>query len=171
MDDAAERALLAECHARIAQEEGVALAGSLFPWVNATHLMPDLRAETGYAYTLDWPHDDQTGWLATRTRPPVAMPYARPNNDLPPLHGAKWTPAEWADTLIDQFDEMRTSSRRWPLVFNVSLHSFLVGGAFRLRHLRWVLAHIVRRRGGVWLTRPGVIASYCSGVAPPARGG
>ena len=66
---------------------------------------------------------------------------------------------------------MRILSRRWPLVFNLSLRPFLVGWAFRLRHLRRVLAHIGRRRGGVWLTRPGAIASYCAGVAPPARGG
>ena len=55
---------------------------------------------------------------------------------------------------------MRTSSRRWPLVFNLALHPFLVGWAFRLGNVRRVLAHIARRRGGMWLTRPGAIASY-----------
>ena len=55
---------------------------------------------------------------------------------------------------------MRKSSRRWSLVFNPSLHPFLVGWPFRLRHRRRVLAHIARRRGGMWLTRPGAIASY-----------
>ena len=70
------------------------------------------------------------------------------------------SPAERADTLIDQFDEMLLLSRRWPLVFNLSLHPFLVGWPFRLQHLRRVLAHIARHRGEVWLTRPGAIAEH-----------
>ncbi len=171
MDEVTERALFAACHARIAAEEGVPPAGWLSPWVNETALTPDLLAETGYRYTLDWPHDDQPTWLATRSGPLIAIPYARPNNDLPALHGAKWTPAEWADTLIDQFDEMLRLSRRWPLVFNLSLHPFLVGWPFRLRHLRRVLAHIARHRADIWLTRPGPIAGHFARVAPPAAHG
>ena len=82
------------------------------------------------------------------------------------MHGAKWTPAEWADTLIDQFDEMLRLSRRWPLVFTLSLHPFLVGWPFRLRHLRRVLGHIAQHRDEIWLTRPGEIARYAIRVAP-----
>ena len=168
MDEATERAMLAACRARIAAEEGAPPGGWLSPWVNETHLTPDLLVETGYRYTLDWPHDDQPTWLATRAGPLIAIPYARPNNDLPALHGAKWTPAEWADTLIDQFDEMLRLSRRWPLVFNLSLHPFLVGWPFRLRHLRRVLGHLAAHRDHVWLTRPGDMALHWAGVAPAA---
>lgn len=171
MDEATEAAMLAECRARIAAEEGAAPAGWLSPWVNETWVTPDLLAEAGYAYTLDWPHDDQPTWLRSRGGPLLAIPYARPNNDLPGLHGAKWTPREWADTLIDQFDEMLRLSARWPLVFNLSLHPFLVGWPFRLRHLRRVLAHIAAQRDAIWLTRPGDIAAHWARVAPapPSR--
>ena len=174
----AEAALLAECRARIVAEEGTPPAGWLSPWVSETHDTPDLLVEAGYRYTLDWPHDDQPTWLATRAGPLMAIPYARPNNDLPALHGAKWTPVQWVDTLIDQFDEMLRLSRRWPLVFNLSLHPFLVGWPFRLRHLRRLLAHVAAHRADIWLTRPGDIAAHwalgataANRVAPQARGG
>lgn len=165
MSEAVEAAMLAACRDRIAAEEGVAPRGWMGPWVAETAVTPDLLAEAGYDYVMDWPHDDQPGLLATRSgRSLVSVPYARPNNDLPGLHGAKWTPAEWADTMIDQFDEMLRLSAKWPLVFNLSLHPFLVGWPFRLRHLRRVLAHIAARRSACWVTRPGEIAAFARGV-------
>jgi hypothetical protein len=39
--------------------------------------------------------------------PLLALPYARPANDICLLHGAKWSPQAWADARIDQIDEMR----------------------------------------------------------------
>lgn len=73
-------------------------------------------------------------------------------------------PAAWADTLIDQFDEMAEQARHAPLVFNLSLHPFLVGWPFRLRHLRRVLEHIAHNRDRVWLTRPGAIAAHIASL-------
>lgn len=171
LPEPAEAALLTRCRDRIAEAEGAPPAGWLSPWLNETELTPDLLAEAGYRYTLDWPHDDQPTWLQTRGGPLIAIPYARPNNDLPGLHGAKWTPREWADTLIDQFDEMLRLSQRWPLVFNLSLHPFLVGWPFRLLHLRRVLAHIAAHRDDIWLVRPGDIARHWSGLAQAAPPG
>jgi len=165
MAEATERGLILACRDRIAHEAGAPPRGWLGPWVAETWHTPDLLAEAGFDYTLDWPHDDQPTLLATRSgRSLVAVPYARPNNDLPALHGAKWPPAVWADTLIDQFDEMLRLSARWPLVFNLSLHPFLVGWPFRLRHLRRVLAHLAAARERVWLCRPGEIAAHARGV-------
>ncbi len=165
MAEADEAALLRRCRERILREEGRAPAGWMGPWVAETVVTPDLLVETGYEYVMDWPHDDQPGWLSTRGgQRLMSVPYARPNNDLPGLHGAKWTPAEWAQTMIDQFDEMLRLSARWPLVFNLSLHPHLVGWPFRLRHLRRVLAHIAAHRESVWLTRPGDIAAHARGV-------
>ncbi len=167
MDAATEAAMIAGCRARMLAEEGTAPHGWMGPWVAQTHATPDLLAEAGFDYVMDWAHDDQPTLLATRSgRDLVAVPYARPNNDLPALHGAKWPPSVWADTMIDQFDEMLRLSARWPLVFNLSLHPFLVGWPFRLRHLRRVLAHIAARREQCWLCRPGEIATHARRVLP-----
>ncbi|MFN0300364.1 MAG: hypothetical protein ACKVQU_08405 [Burkholderiales bacterium] len=79
--------------------------------------------------------------------------------------GAKMAPATWVDMLIDQFDEMLEQARRQPIVFNLSLHRYLVGHAFRLRHLRRLLVHIAAHRSEIWLTRPGDIALHARGRA------
>ncbi|MFC2998842.1 polysaccharide deacetylase family protein [Falsiroseomonas tokyonensis] len=159
MDEATERAMIAACRDRIAQEEGAAPRGWMGPWVSETHATPDLLAEAGFDYCMDWTHDDQPTLLATRAGLLVTVPYSRPTNDIPALHAAKWPPSVWADILIDQFEEQLRLSQKWPLVFNLSLHPFLVGHPFRLRHLRRVLAHLAAARSRIWLCRPGEIAA------------
>jgi peptidoglycan/xylan/chitin deacetylase (PgdA/CDA1 family) len=165
MAEPAERAMIVVCRARIEAEEGTAPRGWMGPWVAETHATPDLLAEAGFDYVMDWTHDDQPTRLATRDgRGLLSLPYSRPTNDIPALHAAKWPPAQWADALIDQFEEQLRLAARWPQVFNLSLHPFLVGHGFRLRHLRRVLAHIAAARPRIWLTRPGDIATHAAAV-------
>lgn len=165
MDEATERAMIAACRARIAVEEGAAPRGWMGPWVAETHVTPDLLAEVGFDYVMDWTHDDQPTRLATRHGGSlITVPYSKPTNDIPALHAAKWPPSVWADALIDQFEEQLRLSRKWPLTFNLSLHPFLVGHAFRLKHLRRVFAHIAAARDDVWLCRPGDIARHAATV-------
>lgn len=161
MDEASEAALIAACRDRIAAEEGASPQGWMGPWVSETRATPDLLAEAGYRYTMDWPADDQPHFLATRSgKKLLSIPYARHTNDLPCLMGAKWPPSVWADAVIDMFDEMRRLSAQRPLVFNLSLHPYLVGVPFRLLHLRRALAHITKHRDAIWLARTGEIAQH-----------
>jgi allantoinase len=114
--------------------------------------------------------DDQPMWLQTTTRPPLALPYARPTNDISALHGAKMAPRAWVDTLFDALDGMLDMSQHRPLVFNLSLHPYLVGHAFRLQPFKRFLAHLASLRNELWLTRPGDIARHVAalpaGVVP-----
>ena len=170
-DPEAERRLLEECRSTIAQHEGRPPEGWMGPWIAETFLTPDLVAEAGYGYLLDWAPDDQPLWFATRSSQKLlSIPYARPTNDLPQLHGGKVTPAAYAEILIDQIEEMLLQSRKRPLVFNLSLHPFLIGHAFRLRHLRRVFERFARHRDQIWLTTSGAIAEHIralpAGIVP-----
>jgi allantoinase len=161
LEEPAEAALIHAVTERITREEGRPPLGWMSPHVNETLVTTDLLEEAGYHYVMDWGHDDQPIWLKTRSgRRIMSVPYNRPTNDLPMLHGAKLTPAAWVDLLVDQFDEMLAQSARQPIVFNLSLHPFLVGHAFRLRQFRRLIAHIAGHRERIWLTRPGAIAAY-----------
>ncbi len=170
MSESEEAAMLAEVRRAFTEHEGRAPAGWLGPWVNETQVTPDLLSEAGYTYVMDWAHDDQPTWLATRSgKKLVAIPYARPTNDLAVMHAAKAPPSVWADMLIDQFDEMLRLSKKAPLIFNFSLHPYLTGHAFRLKHLRRVFEHIARHGDEVWWTRPGAIAHHYAAL-PPEQG-
>jgi allantoinase len=164
MNEDAERAMIREVTDKIARMEGKPPRGWIGPWVNETYVTPDLLQEAGYQYVMDWAMDDQPVWLKTRTGRILSIPYSRPTGDLPMMQRALAAPTAWADMTIDSFEEMLAQSTRQPLVFNLSLHPYLVGQPFRLRQLRRVLAHIVDRLRRVWLCRSGDIAEYAASL-------
>lgn len=159
----AERRLLALCRARIVEHSGQAVAGWLSPWISESRRTPDLLAETGYTYTLNWCHDDQPTAMRTRSgRTLWSVPYPQELNDIPMIVGRKLDGAAFAQMIVDNFDEMLAQSERQPLVMGIALHPYLVGQPYRLRHLRRALAHLARERdaGRVWFTTPGRICAH-----------
>lgn len=161
LDEAGERALIAEATETVRVHEGDAPAGWLGPWISQSPVTPDLLKEAGYRYMLDWHFDDQPVWFATRAGPILAMPYpAMEVNDSPAIVYRRVSEAHFADMIVDQFDEMLEQAEAQPLVCPISLHTFIAGQPFRLRRLRRALQHIAQHRARVWLTHPGRIAEH-----------
>jgi allantoinase len=77
------------------------------------------------------------------------------------------TAPAFADAIIDNFEEMLEQCQAQPLVYGISLHAFIVGQPFRLRHLRRALEWLAKHHDGVWLTTTGAIAAHYASVAPP----
>ena len=160
--EADERTLIAEATSRLAEAEGRPPEGWLGPWISHSHVTPDLLAEAGYRYLLDWCMDDQPVWFRCRgDRRILAVPYPQEVNDIPQIAGRKIGGDAFADIIVDQFDEMLELSQERPLVMGVALHAYLVGQPHRLRHLKRALRHIAKHRDRIWLTTPGAIARHC----------
>lgn len=158
-----ERRLLALCRERAQALSGQQLGGWLSPWISESPVTPDLLAETGYRYTLNWCHDDQPTAMRTRSGQTLwSVPYPQELNDIPMIVGRKLDGAAFAQMIIDNFDEMLEQSARQPLVMGIALHPYLVGQPYRLRHLRRALEHIARARdqGLAWVTTPGEICAH-----------
>jgi peptidoglycan/xylan/chitin deacetylase (PgdA/CDA1 family) len=167
LDEAAEHALIAEATARLTTEEGHPPRGWLGPWISESRHTPDLLAEAGYAYLLDWCMDDQPIWLRARgDKRILALPYPQEINDIPAIVGRKVGASEFADMIVDTFDEMLGQAADAPLVMGIALHAYLVGQPHRLRHLRRALAHIAAHRERLWLTTAGAIADHCIRLPP-----
>jgi peptidoglycan/xylan/chitin deacetylase (PgdA/CDA1 family) len=171
LGEADERALIAEATSRLAEAEGHPPEGWLGPWISHSPVTPDLLAEAGYRYLLDWCMDDQPVWFRCRgDRRILAVPYPQEVNDIPQIAGRKIGGDAFADIIVDQFDEMLELSQERPLVMGVALHAYLVGQPHRLRHLKRALRHIAKHRDRIWLTTPGAIAHHClslpAGIVP-----
>jgi allantoinase len=164
LDEATENRLIAEVTAAIARHEGSPPAGWLGPWIAESPVTPDLLQEAGYSYVLDWCADDQPWWLTTRRGRLLAVPYPQELNDSNAIVARRASATEFADMIVDQFDEMREQSAAQPLVMGIALHAYIVGQPFRLRHLRRALAHIAAQRDTVWVTTAGAVAKHFSGV-------
>ncbi len=160
LSEADERALIDHVTATIAGREGRPPAGWLSPGIAETERTPDLLQEAGYRYVLDWCMDDQPVWLTTRRGRLLSVPYPQELNDSAAIIGRHVSAAEFADMIVDQFDEMLLQSHERPLVMGISLHAMIAGQPFRLRQLRRAFAHLARHRESTWLTAAGEIAEH-----------
>ena len=173
LSEATERELLASCRSLIQKHSGQTPEGWLSPWISESHSTSDLLAETGYRYTLNWCHDDQVTRMRTRDGKSLwSVPYPQELNDIPMIVGRQMDAKDFAQMIIDNFDEMLEQSTQQPLVMGIALHPYLVGQPYRLRHLRRALAHIasVRDKGNVWLTTPGNICRHMPHHEPKEGG-
>ncbi len=164
LDEASERALINEATDVLTQAEGKAPKGWLSPWIAESLWTPDLLAEAGYAYTLNWCMDDQPVWMRTASGPLLSIPYPQEINDIPSIVARKDDASTFADMIIDNFDEMLEQSQGQPLVMGIALHPYIIGQPFRLRHLRRALTHIADHREQIWITRAGDICDSFSEI-------
>ncbi|MEO0760015.1 MAG: polysaccharide deacetylase family protein [Cyanobacteria bacterium J06648_16] len=168
LSEADESELICETTDIITQYEGKAPQGWLGPWIAQSRLTPDLLKEKGYTYLLDWCCDDQPIWFKTRQGRILAVPYPQEINDIPAIAVRRTSASDFADMIIDQYEEMKQQSQEQPLVYGIALHAYVMGQPFRLRHLRRALAHIAedaaQQSDIVWLTHPGQIAQHIASL-------
>jgi peptidoglycan/xylan/chitin deacetylase (PgdA/CDA1 family) len=168
LDEGAERALIVEAARTIATAEGVSPQGWLGPWISQSHATLDLLAEQGFRYCLDWCMDDQPIWLSTRGGGRIlSIPYPQELNDIPAIVARKDTGRDFAEAIVDGFDEMLRQAEAAPLVMGIALHPYIVGQPQRLGPLREALAHITAHRDRLWLTTAGGIASHIESQGIP----
>ena len=171
--EAAERELLASCRERITLESGTAPTGWLSPWISESPVTPDLLAETGYGYTLNWCHDDQPVLMRTRSGTPLwSVPYPQELNDIPMVMARQMDATDFADLVIDNLEEMLQQSNTQALVMGLALHPYIVGQPYRLRHIRRALQRMAQARdaGEVWFCTPGEIAAHMQQLAQQRPG-
>jgi allantoinase len=163
-----ESALIADATKTLTEHEGRHPGGWLSPWISETSATPDLLKAAGYRYLLDWCCDDQPLWLNTNSGPLLSVPYPQEINDSSSVIGRFVTASNFADMIVDQFDEMLLQSQSQPLVMGIALHSHISGQPFRLRHLRRALKHCADSTHGHWMTHASAIADHFEKVSPPA---
>ena len=83
-----------------------------------------------------------------RRRALWSIPYPQELNDIPMIVARQMDANDFAQMIVDNFDEMLEQSSAQPLVMGIALHPYLVGQPYRLRHLRRALEHVARARDG-----------------------
>lgn len=164
LDRASEARLIAETTQAIEAAEGQRPRGWLGPWISESHATPDLLAEAGYTYLLDWCMDDQPVWMRAGGGRILSVPYPQELNDIPAVVARKDSPAAFADSMVESFDELTEQARAAPLVMGIALHPYVIAHPHRLRPLRRALAHIAQHRSTVWVTTAGAIAAHAAAL-------
>ena len=148
------------------KHEGRAPEGWLGPWISHSHVTPDLLAEAGYTLSARLVHGRPAGVVRLPRRQAASSrcPIRRSSTTSRRSSAARRTRRDFADMIVDQFDEMLELSAARPLVMGVALHAYIVGQPHRLRHLQARAAPHRAASRRIWLTTPGAIARHCLGL-------
>ena len=166
LSEAEERRLIAESTDAIARHEGAAPRGWLSPWIAESRATPDLLAEAGYRYTMNWCADDAPVWMRTRSGPLLAMPYPQEVNDIPAIVARRESAEAFGRMIVDDFEERlrQVQSDGLPQVMGIALHPYIIGQPHRMRVLRRALASIAQRRGEVWITTASAVFDHVAAL-------
>lgn len=165
-DEEVERRELAETVATIERATGRRPLGWMGPALSETFATPQLLAELGLSYTLDWTNDDQPYWL---TQPGMmSVPYSVEINDLGifTMHGMSGP--QFEQMLADHLDQLLADD---PVgrVMGIALHPFVIGQPSRAKYLDRALERIAAR-DDVWLTTSDEIADHFASTHVEALG-
>ena len=156
-----EREMVRDVTATMTQRNGVKPVGWMSPYLTPSLNTTDLIAEAGYAYCMDWGLcDEQPFWVKSTGAPVLAMPYPIELNDQPAVVYRRNTAAEYAEMLVDNFDEMLRRSADTPLVYAISIHTFILGQPYRLARFRRALQHMLGHADKIWVTLPKDICNH-----------
>jgi len=154
-----ERAYLTTVVTTIRERTGKQPKGWLGPALTETFNTPDLLAELGVSYVLDWCNDDQPYPMRVKSGRMISVPYSIEVNDIPIFVGKFASGEDFYQLLVDQFDVLYQEGEKSGRVMCVALHPFVVGQPFRHKYLAKALDYIAKR-DKVWLTTSDEIADW-----------
>lgn len=159
-----EKQYLTEVINAIKNSTGQQPRGWLGPALTETYNTPEILAELGLNYLLDWCADDQPFPLNVKSGKMISVPYSIEINDIPLFVGKNLSGEDFYQLVKDQFDTLYKESADSGRVMCVALHPFIIGQPFRIKYLEKALEYIANH-DDVWLTTSDEIAEwYMSGM-------
>ncbi|MBB5699831.1 polysaccharide deacetylase family protein [Sphingomonas yantingensis] len=159
---AEEARLIADVTDRLAAL-GVRPTGWLGPWISESADTPDLLAEAGYRYVLDWAHDDQPVRLSTAHGDLLSVPYSQEINDIPAIIGRKQEAETFCAMIDAAVEQLLSECDRRPVVLGIALHPYIMGQAHRVPALARVLTRLREADDPrIWWTTAGEIAAHAA---------
>ncbi|MGI5472715.1 polysaccharide deacetylase family protein [Streptomyces sp. CA-132043] len=152
-----ERAYLTEVVTAIERATGRRPRGWMGPALTETFRTPELLAELGLGYVLDWTNDDQPYRLNVPGM--LSVPYSVELNDISLFVGTSLSGPDFVRIVKDQLDQLYEDSADSGRVMALALHPFVVGQPLRSTYLDQALEYVAGHPG-VWLTTSDEIAQH-----------
>jgi allantoinase len=155
MSEEEERSEIGTAIAEVEKVSGVRPKGWLGQEYGESQRTPQLLADAGLDYVLDWPNDDQPYPMKVG-KPFVSMPNQPEWDDVQQLWLRRIATPRYPDLVGDAFERLHQEGGQ---VFNLSVHPWLMGMAHRIKYLDEALRRI-ERFGNIWQATPGEIAQH-----------
>jgi allantoinase len=159
MSAAEERAYLTEVVGAVRRGTGRSPRGWLGPALTETFNTPDILAELGLSYVLDWCNDDQPYPVNVSQGRMIMVPYSIEVNDVTLFVSKSLTGPDFYQMLVDQFDVLYEEGAEQGRVMTIALHPFIAGQPFRHKYLDMALDYITGH-DQVWLATTDEIADW-----------
>jgi allantoinase len=158
LDEATERAVIEEVVRTITTATGAPPRGWLGPAGAESLRTPDLLAEAGIDYVMDWTADDEPFPMRVRKGRLISMPYGTVG-DLPCFIQQGWTGEQFFRLIVDTFDALYARGERGGQIFALSLHPWVIGRPGRLVWLERAFAHLLSH-DQLWLPTGSELADW-----------
>lgn len=148
-----QRQHIAASIAALTHATGVQPLGWLSQDWGTTPDTPQLLADAGIRYTLDWCNDDQPYWLNSRPAL-LSVPLSAEWDDVQCQWLRQVAPRDHADLTVAAFDRLHRESalHQRAAVFGLGLHPWLSGMSSRIAALRSLLARLCAYPDVRWTT-------------------
>ena len=159
LDESSEREMIRATVETIQRAVGKRPVGWLGPENGESPRTPDLLAELGVEYVLDWPNDEQPYRMHTNSGPLISIPMAIDLDDVFAHWHRKLAMDRWVRSIGDALDRLLADAARGARSLVLNLHPWLIGQPWRISYLAQVLDEL-RKRNGIWLTTTGEMAAW-----------
>jgi allantoinase len=152
MDEAVQRSFIQRNLGIIAEATGTRPKGWLSMFLAESLQTPDLLAEAGIEYVSNYAHDELPVPMRVRGGGTLlTMPYTLEINDVPTILGKGASAEVFGRMIRDQFDVLYEEGATRPRIMSISVHPFISGHPFRMKHIAPALGYIASH-ADVWLT-------------------
>lgn len=155
LSEAQERAEIAEAVRGVAASTGQRPKGWISQDFGESTRTPELLAEAGLSYVVDWGNDDRPYFFSTEP-PLVSIPNQMEWDDVQAMWHRRLPPSVYVDSACDAFNCLYEEGGSFATYFGLHLHPWLTGKGHRIRYLDRILGKLATTRE-VWHATAGEI--------------
>jgi allantoinase len=170
MDRATERKYIQSAARALEKVFGRKPAGWHGPEYGESERTPELLAELGFKYVIDWPNDEQPYRMQTARGALVSVPVAVDLDDVFSYWQRRIWMDRWERAIIEAVDTLQQDGRsKGGRMMLLNLHPWMIGQPWRISSLEAVISNVAERKG-IWFATAGQIAAWAEAQLPPAAG-
>ncbi len=165
-----EKKFIADNVRVIREITGVTPIGYNCNWLRRSVNTISILQELGFVYHIDDLSRDEPFIIRENEKPFVVVPYTLRCNDIIMLEGRHFTPANFLQCLIDEFDQLYLEGNRRRRMMSISAHCRISGTPVMVKVLDKFFEYVYQHPG-VWFARKDEIAKWAlstSDITPTA---
>ncbi len=147
-----ERAVIKQTLDSIERQTGTRPVGWLGPGLQETFDTPDILADEGVRYVLDWVNDDQPYPMKVKNGSLLSVPYSNELNDIGVYIRGMHKAPELFDRVHNAVDTLLADTPETARVLPVAVHPFIMGQPHRFPYFVKILEHLANMPSVVFMT-------------------